>query len=340
MNDMLSVKALSLLSIFSVMTVAAIAREDCNPPPIDVAKLVEIRSGFHKVTGALAQFDPCHSSVNFSMPSIFSSKLGERPPLMIIAHGGNGPGGAEAEMARRMNRAGVATLVYDAYEMNGFQYKGTKLFLLGVTNESRQRMIFKATLGAYQWAKNQPQIDASRIYINGLSNGGSVAVNMAGAVDPKHVQAVIAEGASPTGIGLPDKINVPLKLVYGRLDNYGGKAEDDWMYTRSDPCGFNFEFEMAPVGVSARCSATSNPREMVPSPLAWMIALKAQGLPVEMWFYEKAAHGILNGPMKKETRTYGAGVTANLRYGWTGSHEDVPGHYISDIVKLVKSSYP
>ena len=79
---------------------------------------------------------------------------------------------------------------------------------------------------------------------------------------------------------------------------------------------------------------------MVPSPLAWMTALKAQGLPVEIWFYDKAAHGILNGPMKKETRTYGTGETANLRYGWTGSLDDVPSHYMSDIVRLIKSSYP
>jgi dienelactone hydrolase len=340
MNSTLMTKALSLLSLFFVMTMDAIAQDDCNPPPRDVAKLVEIRSGFHKVRGPLAQFDPCHSSVNFSMPGIFSSKLGEPPPLMIIAHGGNGPGGAEIEMMRRMNREGIATLLYDAYEMNGFQYKGTTLFLLGVTNESRQRMIFKATHGAYQWAKNQPRIDSARIYINGLSNGGSVAVNMAGIVEPDHVPAVIAEGASPTGIGFPDKINVPLKLVYGRLDNYGGKAEDDWMYTRSDPCGFNFEFDMAPVGVSARCSAINNPQEMVPSPLDWVSATKAQGLPVEMWFYENAAHGILIGRMKKETRTYGTGATANLRFGWTGSSYDVPDNYISDIVKLIKSSYP
>ena len=340
MNEMLRAKALSLLSFFSVMTVDAIAREDCNPPPMDVAKLVEIRSGFHRVTGPLAQFDPCHSSVNFSMPGFFSTKLGEKPPLMIIAHGGGGPGAAEKEMMRRMNKAGVATLLYDAYEMNGFQYKGTMLFVLGVTNESRQRMIFKATFGAYKWAKKQPEIDTTRIYINGLSNGGSVAVNMAGVVEPEHVPAVIAEGASPTGIGFPDNINVPLKLVYGRLDNYGGKAEDDWMYTRSDPCSFNLEFKLAPVGVYARCSAKNNPTDMVQSPMAWASDLKSQGLPIDMWFYDNAAHGVFIGTMKKETRTYGTGETANFRYGWIGSRDGDADQYAADIVKLIKSSYP
>jgi dienelactone hydrolase len=340
MNYMFIKKVLFLISLIFSMNKDAMARDDCNPPPNDVAKLVEIRPGFNKVTGPLAQFDPCHLSVNFSMPGFFASKLGELPPLMIISHGGGGPGAVELEMMRRMNSAGVATLLYDAYEMNGFQYKGTQLFVLGVTNESRQRMNFKVTYGAYQWAKKQPQIDSSRIYINGLSNGGSVAVNMAGVVDPKHVPAVIAEGASPTGIGFPDKTNVPLKLVYGRLDNYGGKTEDDWMYTRSDPCGFNVEFKLAPVGVAARCSGINYPQDMVPSPLEWVNALKSQGQPVDIWFYDNAAHGILLEPMKNGTRTYGTGETASFRYGSTGSRHGVADKYISDVVKLIKSSYP
>ena len=340
MNNKLPIKGLFLLALFSLMPLDVMARDDCNPVPKDVATLVEIRSGFHKVTGPLAQFDPCHASVNFSMPGFFASKLGVKPPLMIIAHGGGGPGAAEREMVHRMNKEGIATLLYDAYAMNGFQYKGTMLFVLGVTNESRQRMIFKVTYGAYTWAKKRPEIDATRIYINGLSNGGSVAVNMAGVVEAEHVPAVIAEGASPTGIGFPDKINVPIKLVYGKLDNYGGKAEDDWMYTRSDPCSFNVEFKLAPVGVSAHCSASNNPQEMVQSPMAWASDRKSQGLPVEVWFYANAAHGVLMSTLKKETRTYGTGNTANLRYGWTGSPHDVADKYASDIVKLIQSSYP
>ena len=86
-------------------------------------------------------------------------------------------------------------MLFDAYELNGFQYRGTSLFLTGATNESRQRMIFKATLGAYNWILKNPQVDTSRIYIHGLSNGGSVALNMAGVVDPAHVRMVFSEGA-------------------------------------------------------------------------------------------------------------------------------------------------
>lgn len=331
---------LATLILSAAYGASALAESECRPSPPNVARLVEIRPGFHKVAGPLAVFDPCHVSVDLSMPNFWASKLGDKPPLMIIAHGGNGPGSAELEMVRRMNSEGIATLLYDAYAMNGFAYKGTTLFLLGTSNESRQRMIFKSTLGAYRWALQQNQIDTSRIYINGLSNGGSVAVNMAGAVDPAHVRAVIAEGASPTGIGFPDQITVPLKLVYGRQDNYGGKAQDDWMYQRTDPCAFNVEFKLAPAGVSQRCSFAVNRDALVPTPMAWMEGVKSRGQPVDIWFYDRAAHGILIGPIKHDTRRYGAGPTASLRFGDTGSEAAVADRYIADIVALIKSSYP
>ena len=91
---------------------------------------------------------------------------------MIIAHGG-GVGLSETEMANRMNARGVVTLLFDAYELNGFNYKGTNLFVSGVSNESRQRMIYKAAFTAYQWAIQQgDKIDTSRI----LSMGCLMAV--------------------------------------------------------------------------------------------------------------------------------------------------------------------
>ena len=80
----------------------------CNPAQPGVAKLIEIRPGYHRVNGPLADFDPCHSSVDLSLPGFFAKKLAEKPPLLIIAHGGNGPGKAESEMVRRMNSNGVA----------------------------------------------------------------------------------------------------------------------------------------------------------------------------------------------------------------------------------------
>ena len=329
----------SLAVIFLISSTLVFAKTECKPRVGEVAKLVEIRKGFHRVDGPLAEFDPCHSSVEFSMPGFFSDKLAEKPPLMIIAHGGNGPGSAEKEMVRRMNSNGVATLLYDAYRMNGFEYRGTNLFLTGTTNESRQKMILKATLGAYQWAKQLSQVDTSRIFIHGLSNGGSIAMNMAALVEPEHVRAVFAEGATPTGIGMPDKIKVPLYLVFGKIDNYGGKTQDDWMYTRTDPCAYNSMSPIAAIGTASRCSSQVNSNILTISPQAWGQQLKAGGQPIEFWFYEDAAHGIMAGPIDRGMRTYGTGPDANVRYGWIGANPDAANKFTKDLMQVIISTY-
>ena len=332
-------RAYTVLAAMLFVT-SAHAQSDCRPAPTGVAQLLEIRPGFHRVRGPLAEFDPCHRSVQLSMPGLFADKLADKPPLMIIAHGGNGPGSAEQEMVRRMNARGVATLLFDAYEMNGFQYRGTSLFLTGTTNESRQRMIFKATLGAYHWIRQNARIDTTRLYIHGLSNGGSVALNMAAVVDPAHVRMVFSEGAPSAGIGMPDQIRVPLKMVFGKIDNYGGRTADDWMHLRTDPCVVNQPAEGAAPGTAQRCSLQVNPTVQGPSPFQWGEQLKAEGQPVEFWFYDEAAHGLLAGPIDRGMRTYGSGPTASQRFGWIGASSSAASRFVADLMKAIKSSYP
>lgn len=338
----ISLRFCAIITTVVVMTCApsAFAQSDCNPPPPNVASLTEIRPGFHRVTGPLATFDPCHHSVQLSMPNFFANKLGEKPPLMIISHGGNGPGAAEREMVRRMNAEGVATLLFDAYEMNGFQYRGTSLFLTGTTNESRQRMIFKATLGAYRWILKKDSVDTTRIFIHGLSNGGSVALNMAAVVDPANVRMVFSEGAPSAGIGMPDQIRAPLKMVFGKLDNYGGKTEDDWMFTRTDPCVVNQPAEEAAPGTTQRCSLFNNPHMQGISPQQWAEQLKVKGQPIDLWFYEGAAHGLLAGPIDRGMRTYGSGPTASKRYGWIGASSPAANNFTADLMREIKATYP
>jgi len=85
---------LSVLSL-TLMMHGAVHASDCRPAPKDVAELVQIRPNWHTVRGALAEFDPCHKSVELSRPDAFSGTKREgKPPLVIIVHGGCslGPG--------------------------------------------------------------------------------------------------------------------------------------------------------------------------------------------------------------------------------------------------------
>lgn len=168
------------------------AQTDCSPFNPEDTKVVE-RGPVKTVSGPLANFDPCHKSVRLDTPSFFAKKRGDKPPLVIIAHGGGGLGGYEREFAKLMNQQGYATLIFDAFEMNGLT-PFSDLLLYYMSNGGRQRMIYKATLGAYRWAVESDKVDTSKIFIQGLSNGAAVAINMAGAVDPSNVRGVIAEG--------------------------------------------------------------------------------------------------------------------------------------------------
>jgi dienelactone hydrolase len=313
----------------------------CRPLEANAAQLVEIAPQFHTVRGNLADFDPCHRSVEFSTPSFFAPTLSALPPLVIIAHGGGGPGAFERAMARAFNQRGFATLIFDAYEMNGFNYKGSSLFLTGTTNGARQRMIYKSTWGAYQWALIHPGVNKTAIFFQGLSNGASVVLNMAAAVDPQHVKGVLAEGAPAAGIGFPDKPVVPVRLIYGKKDNYGGETETDWMLTRKGSCQINDHYRFAPTGVAAKCSRLINSEQQMPSPLEWFEQQKQLGTDIALWQYEDAAHGIMQQPIRKEFRVYGA---SNKRFGWTGSEGKAQELMLEDMMRfmmpLIKATSP
>lgn len=183
------------------------AQADCSPSSPEDTQIVD-RGPVKTVVGKLANFDPCHKSVRLELPGFFSKKRGDKPPLVIIAHGGGGLGGYERDFAKLMNQQGFATLVFDAFEMNGL-IPLSDLLVYQMSNGGRQRMIYKATLGAYEWAVKSDKVDVHKIFIQGLSNGAAVAINMAAAVDSVHVRGVIAEGAPSAGIGFPNDSRSP-----------------------------------------------------------------------------------------------------------------------------------
>jgi dienelactone hydrolase len=276
------------------------AQTDCSPFNPENTKIVD-RGPVKTVSGPLADFDPCHKSVRLDTPSFFAKKRGDKPPLVIIAHGGGGLGGYERDFAKLMNQQGFATLIFDAFEMNGLT-PFSDLLIYYMSNGGRQRMIYKATLGAYQWVIKNDKIDANKIFIQGLSNGAAVAINMAGAVNAANVRGVIAEGGPSAGIGFPDDIKVPLLLIYGASDNYGGVQQDDWMHLRGVPCSYNDNYRLAPVGFTQTCSRISNPADPMPSPQRWYEGIKAKGHDVRLELIEGGGHGMMFAEFSSSSR--------------------------------------
>lgn len=267
------------------------AQSDCRPFSPEDTKVVD-RGPVKTVAGPLAEFDPCHKSVRLDTPSFFAPKRGNKPPLIIVTHGGGGLGGYEREFAKLMNQQGYASLVFDAFEMNGLTPM-SDLLVYQMSNGGRQRMIYKATLGAYQWALKSDKVDTSRIFIQGLSNGAAVAINMAETVDAAQVRGVIAEGGPSAGIGFPDDIKVPVLLVYGSADHYGGLRHDDWLHLRAMPCGYNDLYPLAPPGFAQTCSRTINSSSPMPSPKDWYEAIQAKGQNIRFELIEGGGHGMM-----------------------------------------------
>lgn len=316
-----------LAAWFLALFTPSVWAQHCNPAPGDVAKLVEIRPKFHTVSGPLAAFDPCQSSVKLQKPL---NK--DKPGLMIIVHGGGGLDTAAKNAAHAFQEIGMATLVFDAYEHNGFR-QGFRFWSAQASNEARQRMIYKVALGAYEWAIKQNDINTRQLYFYGVSNGATVLANLAAALSPEHVKGIFAEGMPGMGLGLPDELKVPLRLVYGKLDNYGGEKEDDWIWTRQARCITNTPSFIHPKGNAERCNALVNRENLTPQPIEWFKAQKAKGANIDIWFYDQAAHGIFLGPVQQNMLTYG---TDMKRYAWVGADRSAREKLLKDIQQYFK----
>ena len=305
-----------LISIaFSLLTCATVhaqvGPQDCRPEQKGDAALVEIRPQYFTVRGKLAGFDPCHAGVKFRRPP--GAALA---PLMISVHGG---GGIKDVLAsdQAFHDKGMATLVFDAYEMQGFTGRTSGFWALQVSNEARQRMLLTTAWAAYQWAITRTDIDVRRIYFFGVSNGAAVVANLAAMVDPAHVRGLIAEGITPIGLGLPDKTRVPLMLAFGRLDNFGAAQDDMWRWRLTAPCRLNITFDLSPPGTSQRCSSQSQPQTLIPTPLEWVESVKAVSAPIEVAYFEGMAHNAYFGPLTIRKNTWGNGQTLNASLGAT-----------------------
>jgi len=289
-------------------------------------RLVEVSPGMHSVAGPLAAFDPANPSVELRIPAT-------RPaPLVMFVHGGGGAGDVRALM-EAVHAAGVAVLGFDAYRMNGFD-RPSGFWVRNMTYEARQRMIYTTALSAYLWVVGQAGIDSSRIHIYGISNGADVVANLAAVVDPAHVRTVFAEGIAGAGLGLPDRLVVPLRAIFGRLDNYAGMTETDWRWQRRVPCRLNMAGFEGPLGNAAACNQRTNPQGRTQSPEEWIAARRQNGADIDVWFYEDGAHGIFLGPLRRQTMAW-PGQVLHASVGGTDSARQA---MLSDLLARINAA--
>ena len=297
----------------------------CLPNERGELSLVPLRPEFFTVSGRMGGFDPCEAKVKFRIPPGAS-----QPPLIISVHGGGGINDV-LKSDDAFFQHGMATLVFDAYAMQGLTGRQSLFWARSVTNEARQRMIYTTAMAAYRWATQRTDIDSKRIYLFGISNGAAVVANMAGAVDPAHVKGVIAEGITPIGLGLPDEIKVPVQLVFGKLDDFGNSDLKGHRWTLTDDCRLNIRFAPVPAGSSAYCNQTT-PGRRIPTALEWSTAVQKRGGQVEVVYVENMAHNAYFGPLLRRTATWGNGQTLGASLGAT---DEARGEFFKAMVGFI-----
>lgn len=298
----------------------------CLPNERGELSLVSLRPDFFTVSGRMGGFDPCEANVKFRIPS-----GANKQPLVISIHGGGGIHDV-LKSDEAFFQHGMATLVFDAYAMQGLTGRNSLFWARSVTNEARQRMIYTTAMAAYHWATQRTEIDSKRIYLFGVSNGAAVVANMAGSVDSAHVKGVIAEGITPIGLGLPDEINVPVQLVFGKLDDYGNSDPKGNRWTLADDCRFNIRFAPAPPGSSAHCNQNT-PGRRIPNALEWSTAVQKRGGQVEVVYVEDMAHNAYFGPLVRRTATWGNGQTMGASLGAT---DDARAEFFKAMVNFIE----
>ena len=289
----------------------------------------KFQRGYFYLASEPAGFDPCHSSVDFKTGSNSSQKK----PLVIGVHGGGGKGDAMGAIKFFRNN-GFATLVFDAYEMNGIT--DYRLNMVKYGNTVRQQMIFPVTMGAVEWALRQKNIDTNNIYVWGISNGATVVANIAAAFDKTKIKAVFSEAPTNVGMGMPDDLKAPLILIFGKKDNYGSTRKDGWRWQDKTPCRLSISIATAPKGNTFSCNNFVNRDLLTENHISWFEKQKNKNANIQIWFYEDAAHGILAPKLDWDaSRTHPK--TKITWYTAIGAKDYIKEKYKKDLIQYISN---
>jgi len=259
--------------------------------------------GFFNLAGPFAEFDPNHPSVEIWSPSGDKKAL-----IMVYAHGGAGYRDDDRARVEMFRRNGFATISFDSYEMNGFD--DWNFVTRKITNTGKQNMIWGVFKGAVEYAAKNDNWDNRNIFLYGGSNGGRVVLYGGSELENNHIRGIISEAPAANGYPLGD-IEIPAIIPFGKLDNWAGRSDTDYIWTRSYPPRFPMSLEQ------------------------WVKSLQKKGRPIKFIFYENAGHLLFEGPLEKVTIRRGDAIAFTA---YQGAAEGVLEQYEHDVFTFVNSN--
>ncbi len=272
----------------------------------DSRNMPELRAvgsrGFFALSGPFAKFDPSHPSVE-----IWTPDGDKKAPIMVYAHGGAGYREDDRARVEMFRRNGFATISFDSYEMNGFD--DWNFVTRKVTNGGKQNMIWSVFKGTVEYAAKSDGWDNQNIFLYGGSNGGRVVLYAGAEIANKNIRGIISEAPAATGFTLGD-YNIPTIIPFGKLDNWAGRSETDYVWTRTYP--------NSPISIED-----------------WVNSRQEKRRPIEFIFYENAGHLMFEGPLKKVTVRRGDAIAFTA---YEGANEEVLKQYEHDVFKFVNTN--
>ncbi len=257
--------------------------------------------GWHTTLAPFAEFDPDHEAVEIWTPG-----SGKKVPVIVYAHGGAGFREDDRARVELFRRNGFATISFDAYEMNGLDWN---FVTRRVTNRGKQNLIWGVFKGAFDYATKNDQWDNKNIFLYGASNGGRTVLYAGSQLQHKNIRGIIAEAPAATGYTLED-YNIPTIVPFGKLDNWAGKSDTDYVWTRTYPS--------SPISIAN-----------------WVESLQEKERPVKFIFYENAGHLLFEGPLEKVTVRRGDKIAFTA---FQGADPKALEQYEHDVITFVKNN--
>lgn len=257
--------------------------------------------GWYTTLGPYAEFDPDSAFVEVWTPN-------DKPeaPVVVYAHGGAGYREDDRARVEMFRRNGFATISFDAYEMNGlddWQFVSRR-----VTNQGKQNMIWRVFQGAVDHAATGSDWDHRNIIMYGGSNGARVVLYAGSEIASACIRAIVSEAPAATGFTLGD-YDIPTLIPFGKLDNWAGKSETDYVWTRTYP--------NSPVSIED-----------------WVTSRQEAGRPVGFVFYDNAGHLLFEGPLEEVSVRRGDVIAFT---GYQGAAEGVLEQYENDVISFVNT---
>jgi dienelactone hydrolase len=268
----------------------------------EVTKLKEVGSrGWHTTDGTVAEFDPNHKSVEIWTPNEV-----KKAPIIIYAHGGAGFREDDRARIEMLRRNGFATISFDAYEMNGLDWD---FVTRRVTNNGKQNLIWGVFKGAVEYAVKNSSWDNQNIFLYGASNGGRTVLYAGSELNINNIRGIVSEAPAATGYSLED-VTIPTIVLYGEMDNWAGKSETDYVWTRTYPT--------SPISIED-----------------WLKSQQKKKHPIKFIFYKNAGHLLFEGPLEKVTVRRGNTIAFTA---YQGADDKVLKLYEQDVITFVNSN--